>query len=134
MKNLIFQYIILSDTVDERGELGGRKRSDVYREMADISRRSFEIYAKKLDCDYLFSEEQVLTKGHDNPVSYLFECLRVIYDESFDKYDKVLFLDTDIVCNTSENIFDQSEAEVFGVYESDIRTDRDGGYNTWRTF
>lgn len=131
MENLIFQYIILSDTVDGRGEIEGRKRTEVYQEMADISRRSFEIYAEKIGSDYLFSTEQVVTKGHDNPTSYLFECLRVIYDESFDKYDKVLFLDTDIVCNTFENIFEESDAEVFGVYESDIRTDRDGGYNTW---
>ena len=132
MKNAIFQYMVLNDKVDERGKIQGRVRSQVYREVADISRRSFLEYAVIVDADYYYSDEQVYTKGHDNPTSLLFECLRVIYDPMFDRYDKVLFADTDVVVNTEENIFDICEdGDVFGVLESDIVTADGSGYNSW---
>lgn len=132
MKNAIFQYMVLNDKVDERGEIEGRKRSLVYKEVASISKKSFEKYSKLIDADYYYSDEQVFTKGHDDATALLFECLRVIYDPIFDQYDKVLFADTDIVVNTEENIFDEClDGEVFGVLESDIVTSNGGGYNSW---
>jgi lipopolysaccharide biosynthesis glycosyltransferase len=132
MRNAIFQYMVLSDKVDERGEIEGRQRSQVYREVADISRRSFLEYADIVDADYHYSDTQVYTEGHDDATALLFECLRVIYDPMFDQYDKVLFADTDVVVNTEENIFDLCEdGDVFGVLESDIVTANGGGYNSW---
>lgn len=130
-KNIIFQYLIVNDEVDKRGDIDGRKRSNLYLEMADISRQSFEIYAEEIGCEYLYSDERVITKGHGCSTSTLFECLRVIYDPYFDQFDKVLFADTDIVVNTKENIFEVSDAEVYGVLESDIITEHGGGYNGW---
>jgi lipopolysaccharide biosynthesis glycosyltransferase len=133
MKNAIFQYMVINPRIDEeRGQIKGRTRSQVYREVADISRRSFLEYADMIDADYHYSDKQVYTEGHDDPTALLFECLRVIYDPMFDKYDKVLFADTDIVVNTEENIFDLCEdGDVFGVLESDIMTYNGGGYNSW---
>lgn len=132
--NLIFQYLITNPDLDKsRGPIEGRSRTEVYKEVAYISSESFQLYADEVGADYLYSNEAVYTKPHiekDNCVP-LFECLRVIYDTSFDKYDKVLFVDTDIVANTHENIFEASDAEVYGVLESDIRTETNGGYNTW---
>ena len=132
MRNAIFQYMVLNPNVDERGEIEGRQRSQVYREVADLSRRSFLEYADIIDAEYFYSDEQVYTAGHDHANALLFECLRVIYDPMFDQYDKVLFADTDIVVNTEENIFDLCEdGDVFGVLESDIVTSNGGGYNSW---
>ena len=131
MNNIIFQYLVVNEEVDKRGDINGRKRSDLYLEMADISRKSFEKYASEIGCDYLYSDERVFTKDHTCSTSTLYECLRVIYDPYFDQYDKVLFADTDIVVNTKESIFDISDAEVYGVLESDIRTETSGGYNAW---
>lgn len=132
--NLIFQYLITNPDLDEkRGPIEGRSRTEVYKEMADISSRSFQMYAHTIGADYLYSNEAVYTRNEierDNCVP-LFECLRVIYDESFDKYDKILFVDTDIVANTDQDIFTVSDAEVYGVLESDIRTENKGGYNSW---
>ncbi len=133
-KNIIFQYLVIDDTVDKRGDIGGRKRSDLYKEMANISRQSFELYAEEIDCEYMYSDERVTTKDkqEQSNTSLLFECLRVIYDPYFDQFDKVLFADTDIVVNTKENIFEASDAEVYGVLESDIKTETlGGGYNAW---
>ncbi len=124
--------MVVNDQVDKRGDVNGRKRSNLYQEVASISRESFEIYAEEIGCEYMFSDERVYTEGHGCATSALFECLRVIYDPYFDQFDKVLFADADIVVNTKENIFDVSDAEVYGVLESDIIIpNKDGGYNAW---
>ena len=134
-KNAIFQYMIVSDVVDARGDIKGwdGSRSSLYKEVANISRKSFEHYAKHIDADHIYSDERVATKGHECSTSLLHECARIWLDPMFDQYDDVLFVDTDIVVNTKENIFDhtQSGAEVYGVLESDFLTANGGGYNSW---
>lgn len=130
-KNAIFQYMVINPNVDKRGDIGTYKRSDLYLKVADISRKSFEIYADMIGADHIYSDKQVTTTQTDDSTGILYECLRVIYDPMFDQYDNVLFLDTDIVCNTEENIFDIFEGDVMGVLESDIRTEHGGGYAAW---
>lgn len=136
MKNIIFQYMITDERVDRRGspkEWVNGTRGDLYRESSEISKKSFAIYAKKIGVDHHFSTRQVYTKGSSGaPRSYLYECLRVIYDPIYDKYDNVLFADSDIIANTEENIFDLvDDHEMYGIYESEIRTGNGGGYNSW---
>lgn len=107
-------------------------RSELYRKTADLSAESFRIYAEKLDCVHHYSTRQIFTAGKQGSTVLLFECLRMIYDPLYDDFDKVAFIDTDIICNTEENIFDQTNGyDVTGVFESEIRTEKDGGYNTW---
>ena len=133
--NVIFQYMIVSDVVDARGDIPGwdGSRSSLYKEVADISRTSFEEYAKKIGAEHVYSDERVATKGHGCSTSLLHECARVWLDPMFDQYDNLLFVDTDIVVNTEENIFDvmESGADVYGVLESDFVTANGGGYNSW---
>lgn len=135
MSNVIFQYMIVSDAVDARGDIPGwdGSRSSLYKEVARISRTSFEAYAEKIGAEHVYSDERVATKGHGCSTSLLHECARVWLDPMFDQYDNLLFVDTDIVVNTEENIFDQmdSGAEVYGVLESDFVTADGGGYNSW---
>lgn len=131
MKNLIYQYLVLNDKVNNRGNVGDKNRIELYKEIANVSRMSFEKYAEYHGFEYEFCEEPYITKESDDHNALFFECLRVIYDESYDQYDKILFLDCDVVCNSYEDIFSVSEAEVYGVYESDIVTESKGGYNVW---
>lgn len=127
--------MIVSDAVDARGGIKGwdGTRSSLYKDVADISRTSFEEYAKKIGATHIYSDERVATKGHGCSTSLLHECARVWLDPMFDQYDNLLFVDTDIVVNTEENIFDvmESGAEVYGVLESDFVTADGGGYNSW---
>ena len=127
--------MIVSDAVDARGGIPGwdGSRSSLYKEVADISRTSFEEYAKKIGAEHVYSDERVATKGHGCSTSLLHECARVWLDPMFDQYDNLLFVDTDIVVNTEQNIFDvmESGAEVYGVLESDFITADGGGYNSW---
>lgn len=123
--------MVLNDKVNDRGNIGEYKRTDLYEKVADISKRSFEIYAEKIGADHFYSDEQITTAATDDSTALLYECLRVVYDPMFDQYDNVLFADTDIVVNTEDNIFDLMEGDVMGVLESDIVTSHGGGYNGW---
>jgi hypothetical protein len=123
--------MITSKEVDKRGDIKDWNRSELYERVAQISKTSFEKYAEHVGADHFYSDERVFTKGHGCSQSIMFECLRVIYDPMFDQYDNVLFVDTDIVVNTEENIFDIFEGDVMGVLETDIITDHGGGYGGW---
>ena len=48
------------------------------------------------------------------------DSLRLIYDESFDKYDKILSIDLDILLRTKDNIFDIDIDDVAMVHEVGI--------------
>lgn len=133
--NLIYQYMITNEETEKRmpvPEYPQGTRSELYRITGDMSARSFRDYAEKIGCEHQYSKKQVFTKNFNGSTVLLFECLRMIYDPIYDKYDKVAFIDSDIICNTEENIFDQcGDYEVTGVLESEIVSDSNGGYNGW---
>ena len=89
-RNAIFQYMIVTEAVDKRGRIGDWNRSDLYKEVARISRESFEDYADKVGATHFYSDERVITKGHGCSTSLLHECARVWLDPIFDSYDKQL--------------------------------------------
>ena len=128
--------MITDKRVDERGapkQWVNGTRGDLYRQSSEISKKSFAIYADKIGAKHHFSTRQVYTKGSSGaPQSYLYECLRVIYDPIYDEYDNVLFADSDIIANTNKNIFNLvDDHEMYGIYESEIRTGNGCGYNSW---
>ena len=127
--------MVANEKTDERGkvkEYPQGPRSELYRRSANLSAKSFRIYSDKIGCDHHYSTKQVYTENFNGSTVLLFECLRVIYDTMYDKYDKVAFIDSDIICNTEENVFDVcGDYDVSGVLESEIRTAVDGGYNAW---
>lgn len=136
MKNIIFQYMIIDEDTDKRGkvpEYPQGTRADLYKRTADLSAMSFMIYADKIGAVHHYSRKKVFTKDINGPTVPLFEILRLVYDPMYDNYDKLLFVDTDIICNTEQNIFDEVKdgIDVTGVFESEIRTNTGGGYNTW---
>ena len=57
--------------------------------------------------------------------------MRLVYDKIYDDYDKLLFVDSDIICNTEENIFDLMDCDVYGVFGPDIETSNGRGYCSW---
>jgi len=133
--NLIFQYMITNAETEKRNKVPQYPqgtRSELYRRTADLSAKSFQIYADKIGARHHYSTKQVHTAGLTGSTVLLFECMRVVYDPMYDDYDKVLFVDADIICNTEENIFDETNGyDVTGVFESEILTEKGGGYNTW---
>lgn len=133
-KNIIFQYMIITEDTTSRSKVPqyDGTREELYRRTADLSAKSFKLYANKIGAEHHYSTKAVFTEGKRGATVPLFEVLRLIYDPLYDQYDKLLFVDSDIICNTEENIFDLCEdGEVFGVFESDILTAKDGGYNSW---
>ncbi len=111
MRNLIVQYYIRGD--------GKKYKYDKVPEWALVSRRSFESYARTYDVEYMWYEGKHLQKA---PHPY-FESLRVVFDESFDKYDYILYVDCDVYAtNTVDNIFDYAEVigDVGGVMDRHV--------------
>lgn len=139
MKNIIYQYMIADERTDARGiipEIPNRKRSDVYRQVAQLSAKSFSDYAKHIGAQHHYSTKGWMVDKYPdyNGHTVMFEVLRIIYDPIFEKFDNVLFVDTDIICNTRENIFEvfSDESDVAGVLESDIMSgDGEYRYNSW---
>lgn len=90
MRTLIFQYYI--------GDLP---------DWAQLGVERFKKYAESVGADYLFSNSSDFC---ENPY---FEHLRLVYDDQFLKYDKILYADVDVIVeNFEENIFDISIKDI----------------------
>jgi len=142
--NAIFQYLVLHDFIDEeRDPIGGIPRSEVYKQITAESTKSFRWYADQVGADHIFTDTWWFDKPHLDALDDMdnhrlvrsqafFEILRVIYDTQFDKYEKVLIADIDVIANTTENIFDESDYDFYGVFESDMQDHKKRYmYNPW---
>lgn len=89
MRTLIYQYW--------RGEL------PLY---AQISKKMFETYAREIGADYLFDKDPEFF-----PPKYAnyYHSLRPVFDDKFHEYDKILYVDMDIL------ISQKLEANVFDI-------------------
>lgn len=124
MRNLIYQYF---DGPDLPGTAA--------------SVRSMKEYAERIGAEHLFEKNPnwVISQGKNygkyNPH---FGCLKIIYDDYFNQYDNVLFLDQDIMAvdNLQENIFDIEvghmgicEEEAQPAMRKELNDPRHGGIN-----
>lgn len=109
MKNLIFQYYIPYEANDSHK--GGVNLPD----WAKAGSESAKLYAKKTGAEYMLSHDRYFP--HLDP---RLDSLRLIYDELFDKYDKILSIDLDILLKTDENIFDKNIEDIAMVHEVGI--------------
>lgn len=106
MKNLIYQYW--------DGELRVGCKAGV---------ENMKKYAAKIGADYLFEENPrfVTNLGSYSPH---YGAFKPIFDESFHKYDNILFADTDVfvVDGLEENIFEKFNADIGICTEPDQPT------------
>ena len=101
MKNLIVQFY------DQKP----------FPKWAAIAKSRFEKYAQTFDAEYLF-----YNKAEYANVPY-FENLNIIYNDRFNDYDKILFVDMDVVPDHyEENIFDEEINDVGLVPEHKPKT------------
>lgn len=123
MKNLIFQYHL---EVCASPEL-----LDTYEQSGKISSERFKKYAEHIGADYEFATEPTYVTVGEYPrgEERYFEWFRLIYDDKYDEYDNILFVDHDIIPNTDKNIFDHIEGDINGVYESEWE-----GWSPWDNY
>jgi lipopolysaccharide biosynthesis glycosyltransferase len=75
---------------------------------ADESIKRFKYYSKLHNADYIFT-----SKSTFSPECYYFEHLRLVYDDYFKVYDRILYADVDVIVDQfDENIFDQNINEI----------------------
>ena len=106
-KYAIFQYYLGFNGVGKNH--GEWFASPSAPDWAQYSIKYFEQYAKNHDADYYFATEQTIdTENH-------FEHMRVCYDPLFEQYDKVLYVDVDVMPkNMGANIFEVDVVDVAG--------------------
>lgn len=91
MKNLIVQYYI----------------GDEVPEWAQMSSELFKRYAEKHGAEYEFRSTSEYCKNH------YFENLKVVYNDKYLDYNRVLYVDVDVIPeNMEENIFDVDIKDV----------------------
>lgn len=109
MKNAIFQYYLSHNGVGKHG-------AEYPDETPDWAQRSvsyFSKYAENHGADYHFSTDSFVNASDNH-----FEAIRTYKDPLFDQYDKVLFLDVDVMPhNMDANIFDVDVVDIAGWSE-----------------
>tara|TARA_R110000868_G_scaffold30953_3_gene113859 strand:+ start:7489 stop:8271 length:783 start_codon:yes stop_codon:yes gene_type:complete len=107
--NLIYQYYIPYESFD--ADIGGAEMPD----WAKAGSRSAKAYADIVGAEYMLSHDRYF--GHLDP---RLDSLRIIHDPYFDKFDKILVLDLDMLISTRHNIFKVFSRDVGMVHESGI--------------
>lgn len=113
MKNAIFQYYLQYEGGDTFRKQGMHYEADGVPEWAQYSIKYFTEYAKKHGVDYFYFTDKFV-----DATSNYFESTRVYKDPFFDQYDKVLYLDVDVMPKNMEaNIFDNDVVDIAGWSE-----------------
>lgn len=86
---------------------------DKYKSISDITHPLLSSYAKKISADFIVIDGK--KKGQENIVPH-FAKLRC--DELFDEYDRIIFMDTDIIIRDDcPNLFELVPYEKFGIFK-----------------
>lgn len=107
MKNVVFQYFLNFNGV---GKQGAYYTTEGIPDWAVYSSNYFKKYAETHNADYYFFTDRFV-----NATSNFFEVLRLYKDTIFDQYDKVLYVDVDVMPKKmTQNIFDVDVEDVAG--------------------
>jgi len=110
MKNAIIQYYLDYNGV---GKQEHHYSNGGPPEWARYSVGAFKEYADRHGADHHFYQDRFV-----NAKSNFFECLRVYLDPSLDEYDKILYVDVDVMPkNMASNIFHVNVMDIAGVAE-----------------
>ena len=113
--NLVFQYYMPYEAND--AHLGGVEMPS----WAKAGSKSAKQYAEQCDAEYRLDHDRYFK--HLDP---RLDALKVIYDPQYDKYDKILSVDLDMLFKTTENIFDIPIGDVAMVHELGIHVSAGG--------
>lgn len=113
--NLVFQYYMPYEAND--AHLGGVEMPS----WAKAGSKSAKAYAEHCGAEYLLTHDRYFK--HLDP---RLDALKVIYDPQYDKYDKILSVDLDMLFKTEQNIFDIEIGDVAMVHELGIHVSAGG--------
>ena len=113
--NLVFQYYMPYEAND--AHLGGVQMPD----WAKAGSESAKKYAKHCGAEYMLDHCRYFK--HLDP---RLDALKVIYDPQYDKYEKILSVDLDMLFKTEDNIFDIDIGDVAMVHELGIHVSAGG--------
>ena len=110
MKNVIFQYCIPFNGSGLKNKEGAYYTNAGPNSWVKKSTELFRQYAEKHNAKHIFLQDRFVNASSD-----YFEAIRLFKDPQFDKYDKMLFVDVDVIpVNSNVNIFDIDVVDVAG--------------------
>ena len=91
---------------------------DIYTQMSQLTHPSIEQYAKRIGADYLCVDKKQISETSPHWEKFQIDLL-------LDKYDRILYLDTDlIVRDDCDNLFEIVPEDCLGVFNEAPFTNR----------
>ena len=127
MKNVIYSFYIDIEPNNSKHTNTKNKLKTYYTELVNIKKD----YARKCNADFvMFGQDEVYDKFKGKHDLYEFDTLNFykhfLYENLFDKYDNILYLDFDVIPNTNQSFFEQ-----FDMNKINVRSVNSTVQNTW---
>jgi hypothetical protein len=127
MKNVIYSFYIDIEPNNSKHTNTKNKLKSYYSDLLNVKKD----YAKKCNAEFImFGQDEVYDKFKSKYNLYEFDTLNFykhfLYENLFEKYDNILYLDFDVIPNTNQSFF-----EEFDMSKINVRSVNSTVENTW---
>ena len=127
MKNVIYSFYIDIEPNNSKHTNTKNKLKSYYSDLLNVKKE----YAKKCNAEFImFEQDEVYDKFKSEYNLYEFDTLNFykhfLYENLFEKYDNILYLDFDVIPNTNQSFF-----EEFDMSKINVRSVNSTVKNTW---
>lgn len=127
MKNVIYSFYIDIEPNNSKHTNTKNKLKSYYSDLLNVKKE----YAKKCNAEFImFGQDEVYDKFKSEYNLYEFDTLNFykhfLYENLFEKYDNILYLDFDVIPNTNQSFF-----EEFDMSKINVRSVNSTVKNTW---
>lgn len=127
MKNVIYSFYIDIEPNNSKHINTKNKLKSYYSDLLNVKKD----YAKKCNAEFImFGQDEVYDKFKSKYNLYEFDTLNFykhfLYENLFEKYDNILYLDFDVIPNTNQSFF-----EEFDMSKINVRSVNSTVENTW---
>jgi hypothetical protein len=127
MKNVIYSFYIDIEPNNSKHTNTKNKLKSYYSDLLNVKKE----YAKKCNAEFImFGQDEVYDKFKSEYNLYEFDTLNFykhfLYENLFEKYDNILYLDFDVIPNTNQSFF-----EEFDMSKINVRSVNSTIENTW---
>lgn len=127
MKNVIYSFYIDIEPNNSKHTNTKNKLKSYYSDLLNVKKD----YAKKCNAEFImFGQDEVYDKFKSKYNLYEFDTLNFykhfLYENLFEKYDNILYLDFDVIPNTNQSFF-----EEFDMSKINVRSVNSTIENTW---
>ena len=127
MKNVIYSFYIDIEPNNSKHINTKNKLKSYYSDLLNVKKD----YAKKCNAEFImFGQDEVYDKFKSKYNLYEFDTLNFykhfLYENLFEKYDNILYLDFDVIPNTNQSFFEEFDMSKINVHSVNSTVE-----NTW---